>query len=277
MPNFNNITDMESFRNFSDIELEALLVARNRGKRLGRTLSNLAETGALDLKKPLNLVLPFDEITSGTYPLARITMEFASTLSYSTTTNQAAKGFYLLSIMCSYSAILTGGTAVVSRACKISQTAAFSEAMGAGFMFLGNQAYNTALRAEGKPVPIHSRRFMKNRLGPTTYTQTYDGISFAMPGSRSSIIMSDFIEKIPFQQIGRVVGVAIAVYGYGKIIIVGYRYAQQLVSKYQYNLKEKRKKSNSKLVKTQALCLIVLSNRLDSIQKRKSIYSPLFV
>jgi hypothetical protein len=47
----------------------------------------------------------------------------------------------------------------------------------------------------------------------------------------------------------------LAVYGYSKVIIVSYRYGQQLLSKF-------RSKRKSKLIKTQAIFLLVKMQRI---------------
>ena len=63
------------------------------------------------------------------------------------------------------------------------------------------------------------------------------GLSFVMPGSTNGIVWSEVIEIIPFEKIGRVVGIAISVYGYSKLIIASYRYGQQFVYKVQIHKK----------------------------------------
>lgn len=265
--------------NLTEAESEGLRIAYEQGKKWGQTLTNMVNSGQVDPNKTLNILLPVDEIRVGKLPLiTRFTMEFgsvragvvgnsaivtlgiytggSSALNYTMTTNRAAKGFYILSVLFSSSAIISGGSAVVARTCQISQTAALSEAFGTGFMFLGNKAYAAALLAEGKQIPLHLRR--------TAYGNNYDGIAFATPGLGQSIFISEIIERIPFQQIGKTVGICFSVYAYGKAIIVAYRYTQQLITKYKLR---KKREYNSKLVLKQARFLVTCFYRHSSVYR----------
>ena len=172
-----------------------------------------------------------------------------SALQYTITTDRRAKALYALSAAFSTSAVVSGAVAVTARTCQISGTAALSEAFGFAFMQLGNKAHVTALQLEGKPVPPRLKRFIDPNLRPLAFNT--DGLGFIMPRPISSMA----IGSIPFEKIGQLVGLSLAVYGYSKVIIVSYRYSQQLVSKF-------RSKRESKLIQTQAIFLIVKMQRI---------------
>jgi hypothetical protein len=74
-------------------------------------------------------------------------------------------------------------------------------------------------------------------------------------------ISSTVIGCIPFAKIGQLVGFGIAVYGYSQVIIVGYRYGQQFLSKFK-SKRTKNRKSN--LIKKQAMFVIVRIQRIIS-------------
>ena len=57
--------------------------------------------------------------------------------------------------------------------------------------------------------------------------------------SENQFLMSEFLEKIPFEQIGQRVGIGITIYFYYRVTIIVYRKAQELITKY----KEKREKN----------------------------------
>jgi len=54
-----------------------------------------------------------------------------------------------------------------------------------------------------------------------------------MPSGTNCIIWSEVIERVPFETIGKFVGIGLSVYGYSKLIMVSYRYSQQLFNKFQ--------------------------------------------
>lgn len=153
-----------------------------------------------------------------------------SAFQYNITTDKRAKACYALSAAFSTSAVVSGGVAITARTCQISETAAFSEAVGFALMYLGNKIHVMALQLEGKPIPPRLQRYIDPKAFNT------DGLGFIMPRSFSNI---------PFEKIGQLVGFGLAVYGYSKVIIVSYRYGQQFISKF-------RSKRNSKLIKPQA-------------------------
>jgi hypothetical protein len=257
-------------RNSTNDELtEIARIAREQGLIWAQTLKEHIETGELDPNKPVRLLLKVGEIKPENFSLlSRIYMGLGSSTSgiasnsvivglgiytgvssafhYGVATDQKAKGCYALSVVFSTSAMTSGGMEVAARTCQLSRTAVLSEAVGWAFMSLGNKLHVSALQFEGKPVPPHLRKYMNKDIRPPAYNP--DGMGFIMP--RPFIMgMSNVLEKIPFEKIGRLVGVSIAVYSYGKIIVIAYRYTQQFISKF----KQQRK---FKLLRKQAMFLI---------------------
>lgn len=102
-------------------------------------------------------------------------------------------------------------------------------------MILGNQAHVAALYLEGKPIPPHLQSYVRN--GFQQPFGVNNGLGFVMPSGTNSIVWSQVIEQIPFEIIGRIVGIGFTVYGYTKIVIVSYRYGQQLLTKFKSNRK----------------------------------------
>lgn len=179
-----------------------------------------------------------------------------SAVQFTVTQNLAAKRFYLLSVAFSLSAVTNGGIAVVSRACELSGIGVMSEALRAGFMWCGNMSRAAALKAEGKPIPTQLRKSIRR---PRTFLNPNgtNDMAFVMPRS---------CENIPFQTIGRVVGISLTVYGYYKLIIAAYRYSQQFMVKYKKN-------SNVTLeFNTHVRFLVISLNKCHSVLKIKAIY-----
>ena len=251
---------------------EIARIAHAQGLEAGDFLRKALESGELAPGERVNLVIPIGNIKLENFSLlTRATLALGtpkagvvgnsvivglgvytggnSALQYTITTDKRAKALYALSAAFSTSAVVSGGVAVAARTCQISGTAALSEAFGFAFMQLGNKAHVTALQLEGKPVPPRLKRFIDPNLRPLAFNT--DGLGFIMPRP----ISSTAIGSIPFEKIGQLVGLSLAVYGYSKVIIVSYRYSQQLVSKF-------RSKRESKLIKTQAIFLIVKMQRI---------------
>jgi len=160
-----------------------------------------------------------------------------SAINFSLTNSATARSCYAMSLMCSTFAVVSGGGAVLAKACNLSNYGLVSEGCGYTFMKLGEMAHVAALHAEGKPIPPHlqSRNFRPPKLSRgSAYDGKYTG--FVMPGGGFGL--SEIIEKIPFQKVGQVVGIAITAYSYYKIVIVGYRYSQKLITKYKENRKQ---------------------------------------
>jgi hypothetical protein len=187
----------------------------------------------------------------------------SSTLQYHLTQDRKAKALYALSAAFSTSAIVSGGLAVASRTCQISGTAAISEACGLAFLRLGNKAHVTALQLEGKAVPLNLQKFIDPNLRPSSFPAT--GLSWVMPQS----IPSTVIDFIPFEKIGHLVGFSITIYGYTRLSIFFYRYGKRVLRKFQ-------SKRRSKLIKQQAVFLIVQIKRIISKRRLKSQRHILF-
>lgn len=259
--------------NYTDEVLnEIARIAHAQGLEAGDFLRKALESGELTPGERVNLLIPIGKIKLENFSLlTRATLALGtptagvvgnsvivglgvytggnSALQYIITTNKRAKTLYALSAVFSTSAVVSGGVSVAARTCQISGTAALSEAFGFAFMQLGNKAHVTALQLEGKPVPPRLKRFINPNLRPLTFNT--DGLGFIMPRR----ISSTAIGYIPFEKIGQLVGLGLAVYGYSKIIIVSYRYGQQLLSKF-------RRQRKSKLIKIQAIFLLVKMERI---------------
>jgi len=261
--------------NYTDeIMNEIARIAHAQGSETGDFLRKALESGELTPGERVNLVIPIGNIKIENFSLlTRITLALGtptagvvgnsvivglgaytggnSALQYTMTTNKRAKALYILSAAFSTSAVVSGGVAVAARTCQISGTAALSEAFGFAFMQLGNKAHVTALQLEGKPVPPRLKRFIDPNLRPLAFKT--DGLGFIIPRP----ISSTAIGYIPFQKIGQLVGLGLAVYGYTRVIIFSYRSGQQLVSRF-------RRKRESKLIKTQAIFVIIKMQRIIS-------------
>jgi hypothetical protein len=271
--------------NFTDEELEIAEIIYRQGLKWGENLKFLAENGKIDLTKPIHLILPLGEIKLENFSKrTRFLIELGSTrtgvvansaiagvgcltagsslMGLKATKNPAAKAFYCLSVVCSSTAITTAGFAVLARTCQISETAALSEACATAFMVLGNQANVRALQLEGKPVPPHLNKYVRKGFRRSAYNN--NGACFVMPGVTNHIIWSEVIERIPFETIGRYVGIGLSIYGYSRLIIVSYRYSQQFFSKF------KAKRQSLLLIKQIRFVVIRLSLRVDTSMYYKS-------
>ena len=174
-----------------------------------------------------------------------------SAMGFVATDSPAAKGCYGMSFMCSAAAVASGGTAVMAKACTLSREGLLAESCSYAFMKLGELAHVAALHAEGKPIPPHLQR---KPMRGAAYANNYMG--FIVPGGEFRF--SEVIEKIPFQKIGEVVGVGLTVYGYYKIVSVGYRYSQKLITKYKEN-RQKIKLKNQVFVQAKTLVVSLYS------------------
>jgi len=219
-------------------------------------------------------------IANGAIVGAGIYTGSSSAFKFGLTKNKTAKGFYAASVVCSTSAIANGGIAVFARACEISQVAVLSESMGAAFMMLGNMAHLTALELEGKPVPEHLKKRLSRELkksNPESYGNT--GLAFVVPGNDFAVC-SEIIGSIPLDKIGRLIGIGLSIYGYGKMVIIGYRYSQKLLTKFKQVRKNQQNnldKINSRLVKIQAQFLVISILRCPSFSKAASIHTVYMV
>ena len=151
-----------------------------------------------------------------------------SALSMATTTSVTAKNLYGMSCLFSASGAALGGTAAAARQCEISEWGLLADAFGGVFLYLGNQAHNMALRVEGKPA--------RGRFRPPThdlYNRRNHGAFITEFRSTKQFRSSRVIQSIPFEQIGRSVGLTLTVYGYVRITITAFRYGQQLIARYK--------------------------------------------
>ena len=177
----------------------------------------------------------FYVLANGAVTGAGVVTAGVSALRLSTTNSQAAKGFYATSILFASGAAVSGGFAVMTRMCKISEVAVLSEVMGGAFLYLGETAHAAALKAEGKDIPLHLREKLKRKPFSRPFGYSDRNLSFVTPCSFTgipSMRLSQVIEIIPFEKIGKVVGVGLSVYGYYKVVTTGYHYGQILISKY---------------------------------------------
>ena len=140
----------------------------------------------------------------------------------------------------------------LARKCEISEVALLTEAFGAAFLYLGNQAHAVALKLERKPVPP---RFRKPISGFGLYNRR-NNVAFINP---TPFRCSGIIETIPFEQIGRAVGFSISIYFYGRIILSAYRYGQQLIAK----------SKNKKFLKATKLFMSLTCIRIQSTKRRR--------
>lgn len=282
---------------------ELVRLLRKHGTALGNGLNGLIEQGDLDPHGTVHLVISADNIRqmspnfnnlplvpslfmklgapeSSTNINRMITGTGVVTAGYSAmrlgvTTNSVAKGFYAGSILFSSGAVVSGGAAVLSRMCKVSEVALFSEVLGGAFLCLGEIAHAQALMAEGKPVPPHLQKHLQKwrkpriPLGQSAYNN--QNISFIMPGNFIGV-SSDIIERIPFETIGKVVGVGLTGYYYYKIVVTAYTYSQKLITKFKEHRQNKLIKYRSKLLHRQVNFLAISICNCPSFRRTFLIY-----
>ncbi len=176
-----------------------------------------------------------------------------SGIACSATSNPTAQGFYGMSCVFSTVSAVSGSATVLACKCEISEVALLTETFGAAFLYLENKAHAAALRVEGKPVPARYRRPL---AGFGLYNRR-NNVGFITPFRSSRII-----ETIPFEQIGRTVGFSVSIYCYGRILLSGYRYGQQLIVKYKKN-------KNKKFLKSTKLFTSLISVYIQSAKRRR--------
>jgi len=93
----------------------------------------------------------------------------------------------------------------------------------------------------------------------------------------SGIGLSDIIECIPFETIGKIVGVGLTAYGYYKIVVTSYRYSQKLITKFKEHQQNKLKKYRSTLLHRQINFLAISICNCPSVRRRLLIYYQLKV
>lgn len=164
----------------------------------------------------------------------------------------------------------------MAKVCHLSKAGLLSEALGYGFMRVGDMAHVTALELEGKPIPARLQYVKKRMVRKPLRESSYYGqnLGFIMPGSGFNVgdfsFLSNTIAKVPFQAIGELVGWGFTAYGYYKIVIVAYRYSQKLISKYTDNRLKIQLRNG--LVKKQARFLVISVYRIPSLRKTLLIH-----
>jgi hypothetical protein len=181
-----------------------------------------------------------------------------STQNYFETKNPVAKVCYAASIVCSSTAMLTGGITAFNNVCGISRLAMCGDAFGSTFLFLGNRAKNLGNYAEGKSKikqlnPFRNRGF-KRKPGSLT---GYKGMGFITPGCSNTSLqeIQQIITNIPYQEIIIIGSTIFTIYTYGKFIIA---ISRKLASKFSPKIDSKfsPKIDSSKLIQNQAVFLI---------------------
>lgn len=280
---------------------EFMRLLRKHGTTMGNDLNALIAQGHLDPHDKVHLVISADNIRqmspnfnslplipslfmklgapeSSTIINGMITGTGVVTAGYSAmrlgmTTNSVAKGFYATSIAFSSGAVSSGGVAVLTRMCKVSEVALFSEVLVGAFLCLGEMAHAQALMAEGKPILPHLQKWGKPRIPLRQSAYNNQNISFIMPGNFTGVsYLSDIIERIPFETIGKVVGVGLTAYGYYKIVVTAYSYSQKLISKFKEHRQNKLIKYRSKLLHRQVNFLAISICNCPSFRRTFLIY-----
>lgn len=285
---------------------EFVRLLRKHGANMGNDVNALIAEGHLDPHDKVRFVISADNIRqmspnfdslplipslfmklgapeSSTVVNSMITGTGVITAGYSAirlkvTTNPAAKGFYAASIAFSSGAVASGGVAVMTRMCKVSEVALLSEVIGGAFLWLGEMAHAQALRAEGKPIPPHLQKWAKPRIPLRRTFDNNQNLCFVMPGNFNGMIgLSDIIECIPFETIGKIVGVGLTAYGYYKIVVTSYRYSQKLITKFKEHRQNKLKKYRSTLLRRQINFFVISICNCPSLHRRLLIYYQLKV
>ena len=283
-----NITETEIIA-----ENELLLVLRQYGVWLGEKTKNMWENGQIS-DNGARIVIMAEEIRNIKPSVPGVTKLFAefgtpeagkigngaivcagaytggkSAVGYGLTNSPTAKGFYAASAIFSAAAVTNGGMAFMANVYSISRAGIVTEALGFAFMKIGELAHVTALQAEGKPIPKH----LLNEWFPNQRPSQNNGnIGFIMPGTGDFSFLSEIIAKIPFKEIGQLVGLSLTLYAYYKISITGYRYSQKLISKFKEHRQNKLLKSGSTRLDRQANFLVVSICNCASFRRTFLIY-----
>lgn len=116
----------------------------------------------------------------------------------------------------------TGSTSALERTCTISGPGAVSEALGIAFLKLGDKAQVIANELKAK-----------KRINSIFNYNSYSGKGVSFKMAPSDVNFPGIIQKIPFEEIGRVVSFTISIYFYGKLIITCYKYGQRLLTQFK--------------------------------------------
>jgi hypothetical protein len=119
----------------------------------------------------------------------------------------------------------------MSRTCQISEIAALSESFTFALMALGNKAQVQVLHLENRPIPPHLKSYVRKNLRRSVYNN--NKLGFITPSGKNFIVWSEVLEHIPFETIGKFVGIGFPIYGYSKLIIVSYQYGKQFFNKFK--------------------------------------------
>ena len=259
--------------NFTDLDKMMIFTAYKNGLKVGENISKAIESGELVVPDNETLEVILNSFYTYEYPiyqkvLAKIgSPEFStagniglaagglclagiSTQNYFETKNYVAKVCYAASIVCSSTAMITGGITVFNNVCGISHLAMCGDAFGSTFLFLGNRAKNLGNYAEGKSKirqlnPFRNRGF-KRKQGSLT---GYKNMGFITPGCSNTSLqeIQQIITNIPYQEIIIIGSTIFTIYTYGKFIIATSR---KLASKFSPKI------DSSKLIQNQAVFLI---------------------
>jgi hypothetical protein len=259
--------------NFTDLDKMMIFTAYKNGLKVGENISKAIESGELVVPDNETLEVILNSFYTYEYPiyqkvLAKIgSPEFStagniglaagglclagiSTQNYFETKNYVAKVCYAASIVCSSTAMITGGITVFNNVCGISHLAMCGDAFGSTFLFLGNRAKNLGNYAEGKSKikqlnPFRNRGF-KRKQGSLT---GYKNMGFITPGCSNTSLqeIQQIITNIPYQEIIIIGSTIFTIYTYGKFIIA---ISRKLASKFSPKI------DSSKLIQNQAVFLI---------------------
>jgi hypothetical protein len=259
--------------NFTDLDKMMIFTAYKNGLKVGENISKAIESGELVVPDNETLEVILNSFYTYEYPiyqkvLAKIgSPEFStagniglaagglclagiSTQNYFETKNYVAKVCYAASIVCSSTAMITGGITVFNNVCGISHLAMCGDAFGSTFLFLGNRAKNLGNYAEGKSKikqlnPFRNRGF-KRKQGSST---GYKNMGFITPGCSNTSLqeIQQIITNIPYQEIIIIGSTIFTIYTYGKFIIA---ISRKLASKFSPKI------DSSKLIQNQAVFLI---------------------
>jgi hypothetical protein len=275
--------------NFTDLDKMMIFYAYKNGLKIGETISRAIESGKLVVPDNETLEVLINSFSTYEYPmyqrvLAKIgSPEFStggniclaagglclagvSTQNYFETKNPVARLCYAASILCSSTAMVTGGVKAVNNACGacgISDFAMGGDAFGGAFLFLGNRAQNLGHYAEGKSKipqfnPFRNRGF-KRKPGSLTGSK---GIGFIMPGC-SNTSLREILVNIPYQEILLIGSTIFTIYSYGKFLIA---ISEKVASKFSPKIDS----YSSKFIQNQAVFLI---NILEAKISVKRIYN----
>jgi hypothetical protein len=164
--------------------------------------------------------------------------------------NPVARMFFLFSLGFLASGASLVYLAVQARACSLSTNALLHDGLGSAFLYLGNQAHRGGLFFEGNPMPTQGplkRPVPVDLLKRLRRPQYFDhgnnnGVTFIRPNCFLWTDMVHLIESIPFQKLGKIVAIDLSLYGYGKFLVVTYRYGQQFVTKLESKRKLRKQK-----------------------------------